>query len=296
MGAIDMEMNKVNDDGVVSLKHILTGHQKPVFTISWSPDNRQLLTCGMEEVIRRWDVSTGECLHIYEKAGLGNISCGWFPDGKRVISGLTDKSICIWDLDGKESECWKGQRTLKISDVAITSDGKRIITMLRETTILMLDREAKVERLIEEEQTIISFSLSRDSKFLLISLVNQEIHLWSIDGDYKLIMKYKGHTRSRFIIRSCFGGFKQAFIASGSEDSQVYIWHRGNGDLLESLPGHSGAVNCVSWNPANPHMLASASDDRTIRIWGLNRVDLKHKETYSNGVIHQCNGGTSLSK
>ncbi|XP_042478236.1 WD repeat-containing protein 26 homolog isoform X1 [Macadamia integrifolia] len=282
---------EVNEDGGVSLKHTLTGHQKPVLTVSWSPDDRQLLTCGIEEAIRRWDVSSGECLHIYEKAGVGLISCGWLPDGKRLFSGMNDKSICMWDLDGKELECWKGPRTLKISDMALTNDGKRIITMCRENTILLLDRDAKGDRLIEEDQTITSFSLSRDNKFLLVNLLNQEIHLWSIDGDIKLVSKYKGHKRTRFVIRSCFGGFDQAFIASGSEDSQVYIWHRGTGELLETLPGHSGAVNCVSWNPADPHMLASASDDRTIRIWGLNRVNLKRKDTYSNGIIHHCNGG-----
>ncbi|PPS05686.1 hypothetical protein GOBAR_AA14958 [Gossypium barbadense] len=274
----------------VSLKHKLSGHQKPLSSVSWSPDDCQLLTCGAEEVVRRWDVSSGECLHVYEKTGLGMVSCGWSPDGKWIFSGLNDKSICMWELDGKELECWKGQRTLKISDLEITGDGKQIISICRETAILLLDREAKVERFIEEDQPITSFSLSRDSRFLLINLLNQEIHLWNIEGDPKLVSKYRGHKRTRFIIRSCFGGLEQAFIASGSEDSLVYIWHRGTGELIETLPGHSGAVNCVSWNPANPHMLASASDDRTIRIWGLNNLSTKRKEPCSNG-IHYCNGG-----
>ncbi|XP_021275201.1 WD repeat-containing protein 26-like [Herrania umbratica] len=279
------------DANGVSLKHILSGHQKPISSVSWSPDDHQLLTCGVEEVVRRWDVSSGECLNVYEKAGLGMVSCGWSPDGKWIFSGVNDKSICMWELEGKELECWKGQRTLKISDLEITSDGKQIISICRETAILLLDREAKVERLIEEDQTIISFSLSRDNRFLLVNLLNQEIHLWNIEGDLKLVSKYRGHKRTRFIIRSCFGGLEQAFIASGSEDSLVYIWHRGTGELIEALPGHSGAVNCVSWNPANPHMLASASDDRTIRIWGLNNLSTKLKDTHSNG-IHYCNGGT----
>lgn len=283
---------EVKGDGQLSLKHTLKGHEKPVLTVSWNPNDEQLLTCGLEEVIRCWDVRSGECLHIYEKSGVGLISCGWFPDGKGIFSGMTDKSICVWDLDGKEVECWKGQRTMSISDMAVTDDGKRIISICRETAILLLDREAKFERLLEEEDVITSFSLSKDNKFLLVNLVNQEIHLWSIEGDFKVVSKYKGHKRDRFLIRSCFGGFEQDFIASGSEDSQVYIWHRSTGELLFALPGHSGSVNCVSWNPVNLHMLASASDDRTIRIWGLAHGRLKHRGSQSNGIVHHSNGRT----
>lgn len=160
--------------------------------VSWGPDDRQLLTCGLEEFIKRWDVISGECLLVYEKNGVGLISCGWFPDGRGIFSGMTDKTICL-----------------------------RIVSICRETSILLVDREAKFERLIEEEEAITSFSLSKDNKFLLVNLINQEIHLWSIEGDLKVVAKYKGHKRARFVIRSCLGGFEQAFIASGSEDSQV---------------------------------------------------------------------------
>ncbi|KVH95852.1 WD repeat-containing protein 26 homolog [Cynara cardunculus var. scolymus] len=286
---------EVDLNGKVSLKHRLIGHQKPVSCLSWSPDDDQILTCGEEEVVRRWDVSSGKCLQVYEKGLVGLISCSWSPDGKCVFSGLTDKSIIMWDLDGKEMECLKGQKTIRISDLQITSDGKLIITICKETMILLLDRESRAERCIEEDQMIVSFTLSRDNKYLLVSLVNEELHLWSIQGHVRLVAKYKGHRRSRFIVRACFGGLEQAFIASGSEDSQVYIWHRGSGELIETLGGHSGAVNCISWNPANPHMLASASDDRSIRIWGLKQLHSKRKgkeKSPSNNGIHYCNGAT----
>ncbi|KAK2441519.1 WD repeat-containing protein [Trifolium repens] len=282
---------EVDINGELSMKHKLCGHQKPVSSVSWSPNGQELLTCGVEEAVRRWDVSTGKCLQIYEKNGSGLISCAWFPCGKYILSGLSDKSICMWALDGKEVESWKGQKTLKISDLEITGDGKHILSICEENAILFFNKETKEERFIEEDQTITSFSLSKDSRFLLVNLLNQEIHLWNIEGDPKLVGKYKSHRRSRFVIRSCFGGLKQSFISSGSEDSQVYIWHRSSGDLVDALPGHSGAVNCVSWNPANPHMLASASDDRTVRIWGLKCLDVKYPNAYSNGNNHHCNGG-----
>ncbi|RAL41909.1 hypothetical protein DM860_009091 [Cuscuta australis] len=289
---------EVKHDCQVSLKHRLVGHQQPVCCVSWSPDNSQILTCGVEEVVRRWDVASGECVHVYEKSGLGLISCGWASDGNSIFTGVSDKSISMWDLDGKELECWKGQRTIRISDIGITSDGKQIVSVCKENEIVMFGWESKDERFLVEDECITSFVLSRDNKNILVSLSNQEIHLWNIDGSMKCIAKYKGHKRIRFVLRSCFGGLNQAFIASGSEDSLVYIWHRGSGELVGTLAGHSGTVNCVSWNPVNHHMLASASDDRTIRVWGLNQVNMMKLNNANNGIVrngilHYCNGGAS---
>ncbi|KAL1806857.1 hypothetical protein ACET3Z_029925 [Daucus carota] len=283
---------EVQEDGQLILKHTLSGHQGAVSIISWRHDDSQLLTCGTDETVRRWDVGSGKCLHVYEKPGAGLISCGWLADGDGIASGMSDKSICLWNLEGNIVECWKGHRTENISDMAVTSDGKIIISICRGSTLLLFNRESRCERIIEEEDRITSFSLSKDNKFLLVNIVNQEIHLWRITGDPKVVSKFKGHKRTRFLVRSCFGGFEQAFIASGSEDSQVYIWHRGTGELLAKLPGHSGTVNCVSWHPMNPHILASASDDCTIRIWGLDKPKCKGT-TQSNGKVHhQPNGRT----
>ncbi|XP_051152193.1 WD repeat-containing protein 26 homolog isoform X2 [Andrographis paniculata] len=290
---------EVAADGQISLKHRLSGHQKPVAYLSWRHCNDQLLTCGLQESVRRWDVASGECLHTYEKGSLGLVSCAWSLDGMRIFTGINDKSVSMWDLNGTELECWNGPNTARIADMGITMDGKELITICRENTIQFFGLETKSERFIEEDQWITSFVLSEDRKYLLVSLADQELHLWNIDGYPRMVTKYKGHKRARFVVRSCFGGSNQAFVASGSEDSQVYIWHRISGDLILTLSGHTGAVNCVAWNPANPYMLASASDDRTIRIWGLTPVlsnsnsNSNSNGAHSNGLHYYCNGGTS---
>ncbi|CAN6822026.1 unnamed protein product [Brassica oleracea] len=265
---------EINAEGeAFSMKHKLEGHEKPVVEVLWSPDDQQVITCGENEVIKRWDVGSGQCVQTCGRDDVGSISCGWLHDGSGIIGAMADRRIYLWNLDGTEIEHEQGQRGQKISDVAMTSDGKWIVSVGREQNeISLFDRVTRGETVIQVEGMVTSFSLSRDDKYLLVNLITQEIHVWMIDGrrEPRRVYKFSGHKRSRFVIRSCFGGYDENFIASGSEDSQVYIWHT---DFERGpccvLPGHGGAVNCVSWNPTDIHMLASASDDRTIRIWGL---------------------------
>lgn len=108
--------------------------------------------------------------------------------------------------------------------------------------------------------------------------------LWDL-ANHRIARKFAGQKQRTMVIRSCFGGAEQNFIASGSEgtffnhiylrqaikillDGNVYVWHRDTGVLLETLPGHGqGSVNAIAWNPRHVGMFASCSDDSTIRIW-----------------------------
>jgi WD repeat-containing protein 26 len=94
--------------------------------------------------------------------------------------------------------------------------------------------------------------------------VLQEVLLWDLPLG-RVLRKFAGHRQHQYVIRSCFGG---SFVASGSEDACVYAWDRDSGALLAKLPGHgASSVNAVAWHPVDPHMFASCSDDRTVRIW-----------------------------
>ena len=59
-----------------------------------------------------------------------------------------------------------------------------------------------------------------------------------------------------------------AFVACGSDDCAVHVWHHASGRRVLRLAGHSGRVNAVAWCPRRAGVLVSVSDDGTVRVWG----------------------------
>jgi WD40 repeat protein len=83
-----------------------------------------------------------------------------------------------------------------------------------------------------------------------------------------------GHAQALCILKPAFGGVNESLVACGSEDSCVYIWNKEKGEILTKLEGHTQIVNMVHWNPTDPYIFASASDDTSIRIWGLEDMEM----------------------
>ncbi|XP_020539085.1 WD repeat-containing protein WDS homolog isoform X2 [Jatropha curcas] len=235
---------KVLEDGKLTFQRTLRSHQNPVSFVAWSPDDTKLLTCGNLEVLKLWDVETGTCKHTFGDHSFIVSSCAWFPDSKRLVCGSSDpeKGICMWDSDGNEIKAWRGTRMPKVLDLAVTPDGEHLISVFSDKDIRIFNLVTNAERVISEEHPITSLSVSIDSKYFIVNLNSQEIHLWDVAGKQKAL-KYMGHKQHKYVIRSCFGGLNSSFIASGSENSQAntyadrgLIWPFNDGELCELEP------------------------------------------------------------
>jgi len=163
--------------------------------------------------------------------------------------------------------------------LAATKDGSKLLVADSDKGVKVFDVQTRnVLMSLPESDAITSICVSRLRDELLVNVAQHvsalqegpSVRLWDLTSR-RVLQRYLGHFQSRFVVRSCFAGDREEMVVSGSEDAQVYIWHRHYGTLLQVLAGHSATVNTVCWvrgAEKDTAWLISASDDGTLRVWG----------------------------
>ncbi|XP_078254991.1 WD repeat-containing protein 26 isoform X1 [Rhinoraja longicauda] len=256
------------DTHQLRLHKTLDGHAYGVSYLAWSPDDNYLLACGPDDCseLWLWNVQTGELRTKMSQSHEDSLtSVAWNPDGKRFVTGGQRGQFYQCDLEGNLLDSWEGVR---VQCLWCLNDGKTVLASDTHQRIRGYNFEDLTDRnIVQEDHPIMSFTVSKNGRLALLNVATQGVHLWDLQ-DRVLVRKYQGVTQGFYTIHSCFGGNNEDFIASGSEDHKVYIWHKRSELPIAELTGHTRTVNCVSWNTQVPSMMASASDDGTVRIWG----------------------------
>ena len=123
--------------------------------------------------------------------------------------------------------------------------------------------------IVQEDHPIMSFTVDQSDRYALLNIATQGLRMWDLRSR-SLVRKFNGITQviilnyrnssliisiqGYYTIHSCFGGVDQSFVASGSEDHKVYIYHVKKDEPISILTGHVRTVNCVAWNPVYPQV------------------------------------------
>ncbi|ORZ29211.1 WD40-repeat-containing domain protein [Catenaria anguillulae PL171] len=234
---------------------VLSGpDQSDIYSVGFHPAGQHLATGGYDRCVRLWDVATGTAVKTFA-AGIPGTSSGG-PSG-----------------GGSSSSHHHGPgHTLAVTAVAFTPMGNLVVSGSKDSTLRFWDVVSGlcVRTLTSHLGEVTSVSLSPSGTYLLTSSKDNANRLWDMRMLPRPLRRLKGHTNTaKNFVRAAFAGPSDGMlVVGGSEDGVGYVWDRESGAVLQKLRGHRGIVYDVRWN-ARQQLLASCSDDGTVRTWAF---------------------------
>ncbi len=266
----------------------LEGHEDVVTSVSFSPDDRLIVSGSEDQTARIWDCASWtqvNCLRGHHE----EVTCAaFFPNSRRIVTGSKDNTVRIWDVHNRAEWPQLKRHVSTVTSVVFSPDGERIATGCGngrpiDTSVSVLDADTGEERTRLEGHSapVTTVIFSPDSRRIATSSMDYTVREWNtVNGSERNC--FRGHTSTINSITFSPDGRR---IASGSDDGTVRVWDTINGVEKFCFNGHSPSrVYCVTFSP-DGKCIASGGRDRIVRIWNAaDGSDLRHCVGHEDSV------------
>ncbi|NVB39604.1 AAA-like domain-containing protein [Pseudenhygromyxa sp. WMMC2535] len=205
---------------------------------SFAPDAERTIVAGERRAIRVWSSADGQPLRtLEESASVINDALAWSPDGER-IAAAEGRAIGLWEASSGRRLAMLTEHRADVNQLRFSPDGQTLASVSDDGTLRLWDASAGRQLAAGEAGDLPQLSV-----------------LW-LDGPGEL------------------------GLASAGEDGLLHLWSAA-GVHVEARSGHSAAIRTLARPTGEDalaaltrgNILASASDDASVRIWNLEGDD-----------------------
>ena len=235
--------------------HRLRGHVRDVRELHFSADSQLLVSAGDDGTVRLWTVATREARVVATGAPVVAVALAATTSRFVWLSGHR-----LWESDGGVARAlpWSGPEPLAF---AIEADGRGVIAIAASGRIVRIDSQQRTTTLAELAVGRWA-AVSQDGRFIA-SVDRQAVHIYDVGRRItetrnfdEPIEQMTFSPGGRWLVVGTAGGSVEA------ADLQVGSWH--------PMLGLEGAVGPVAISD-NDTLLATAGQDRAVRVWPLPR-------------------------
>ena len=269
------------------------GHGGGILDLAVSNDGQYVATASSDKTIRIWNISENvmnkrfkpvECLKVLEGHSEWVRSVSYNIDGNEIVSASDDGTIRIWDTETWECKIQKGHSD-KVLCLAYSPNDKMIVSTSADKTVRLWDCEISQEcqmRLLKKSDDFSGNGLFNYDGTLLAWMDNEQvIRIWNLySGDCINEINTKAFVEKPISLYA-FSPVCNQLISSS--EGTLYIWNTDSGVCEHTFIGHEKPVNYAEFD-LNGLFVASASDDRTVKIWGIKDNRCFNTIPFDNGV------------
>jgi WD40 repeat protein/serine/threonine protein kinase len=163
---------------------ILSGHKRPVLSVSFSGDGKILASAG-GNLVKLWAVDAGskrEPATLKRSDGVTIACVAFAPDNRTLAAGCGDGVIQLWDVTtGKESATLRGH-VHQVYSVAFSPDGKTLASAGMDRTVRLWHVGTEKARLTLNGHAshVHCVAFSPDGKTLASGSFDQTVRLWDM--------------------------------------------------------------------------------------------------------------------
>lgn len=238
-----------------------------VNSAAFSVDGRQVASAFGENIVKIWDIETGQITKRLKGHNSKILSVAFSPQNQQLASASVDYDIKIWDLETEV--CFQTLMGYDgtIKSIVFSHNAQQLASASGCNAVKIWDiRTGWCVQTIKNgfrEFTSLAFSPNSQQLASSDSLVKGTISIWDIRTG-QLGHTLAGHTDA---VSSLAFSPNDQELASASCNGFVVLWNIERCECKWLSRGHDEPVNSVAYFP-NGQQLASASS-HSIRIWDV---------------------------